>query len=760
MAKSPGISQELQSALQDAYGTARERRHEYVTIEHLLFTMLGQKSVEKAFVEFGVNPDKFRDKLETFVEAANPKVPPRIKTFEIMQTSALDRVLQRAAVHAISSEIQEIKPLHVIVNIFQEKDSQAAYMLGEANIKPLDIKRYLSADPLDQRGEGSEGRAFSPTEDDEENKTEDLLAKYTVDLNALAKSGQIDPLIGRDDELERINHVLLRRKKNNPLLVGDPGVGKTAIAEGLALNIVEGRVPEPMRSSRVFSIEMGSMLAGTKYRGQFEERLRGVLKALEEIPEVIVFIDEIHTLVGAGATSGGSMDASNLLKPSLAGGKIRVMGSTTFEEYKQFEKDRALSRRFGRIDIQEPSLEDCKRILFGLKDKYETHHQVHYSEAAVNACVDLSAKYINERKLPDKAIDVLDEAGASARLKHPVQTHIDVKDIEVVVSKIAQVPVQQAEGDERNKLLGLEAALKRHVFGQDEAVESLAAAIKMSRAGLRDPQKTVGNFLLSGPTGVGKTELARTLAKELGIELIRFDMSEYQEKHAVSRLIGAPPGYVGYEQGGLLTDAIRKKPHAVLLLDEIEKAHPDLFNILLQVMDHATLTDNNGRKSDFRNVVIILTTNAGARDIAQTSIGFGESKTADPKKSKEAIERTFSPEFRNRLDATVMFQPLNRDVILKIVDKEVDLLRGRLKQKQIDIHVTESARQWLAQHGYEPAMGARPMARLVEKSISRVISEAILAGKLAAGKIATVDLAKNGTGGPQDSLVVNLDAQS
>ncbi|HEY1088015.1 MAG TPA: AAA family ATPase, partial [Archangium sp.] len=637
-------------------------------------------------------------------------------------------------------------------------DSQALFFLKEEGITRYDLLNYVShgikkeAD-LDGGGPGGGGEeregVGSLGGDDEEAgpSSKNPLEAYCTELNAEAAKGHIDPLIGRKAELERTVQVLCRRRKNNPLYVGDAGVGKTAIAEGLALAIFEKKVPATLANAKVFSLDMGSLLAGTKFRGQFEERLKAVLKALQQHEDAILFIDEIHTIVGAGATSGGSMDASNLLKPALASGKLRCIGSTTHQEYKSsFERDRALSRRFQRIDVGEPSVEDTVAILKGLAPKYEEHHKVKYDDDALRAAAEMSHKYVNEKFLPDKAIDVIDESGAIDRLREKPTNKVTVADVEAVVAKMARIPPKSVAKDEREQLKNLESELRGVIFGQDKAITELGAAIKLARSGLRSPEKPVGNFLFAGPTGVGKTELAKQLAKTLGVDFLRFDMSEYGERHTVSRLIGAPPGYVGFDQGGLLTDAVRKSPHAVVLLDEIEKAHPELFNILLQVMDHATLTDNNGRKADFRNIILIMTTNAGARDMKAKTLGFGDRPTIDFSKAKEALERAFSPEFRNRLDAVVQFGGLTKDVILKVVDKEVRLLQALLTEKKVTIALSDKAREWMAEKGYEPEFGARPMARLVDQQLKKAMAEALLFGELKNGGRAFADVKADGSG--------------
>ena len=737
---SPMIARELQATLRKAYDEAQRMRHEYVTLEHLLLALLDDPKALKALEACGVDRGRLRKNLYTFFEGIT-KLPEDVDA-EPHQTLAVERVLQRAAIHAISSEMKVIDGANVLVQLFYERESHAVYLMDQAGVQQFDLKRYVSHGI---RADGSSDEdAFVGEEDDEggESRRVDPLEAYCVDLMQEAAEGNIDPLIGREKELERTIQVLCRRRKNNPVFVGEPGVGKTAIAEGLALKIHDGKVPKVLSDAKIHSLDMGALLAGTKYRGQFEERLKGVIKRLKEIDGAILFIDEIHTIVGAGATTGSSMDASNILKPALGSGKIRCIGSTTFEEFKgAFDRDRALARRFQKIDVGEPTVDETVLILKGLQDRYEEHHGVKYEPDAIEAAAKLAAKHINERFLPDKAIDVIDEAGAFDRMRDEPTGVVAVRDVERIVSRMARVPEKTVSSNEQHRLKDLETELKKHIFGQDDAVEKIASAIKLSRAGLRAGDKPIGNFLFSGPTGVGKTELARQLAAVLGVELIRFDMSEYQERHTVSRLIGAPPGYVGFDQGGLLTDGIRKHPYCVLLLDEIEKAHEDLFNIMLQVMDSATLTDNVGRKSDFRNVVLIMTTNAGAREMNTRQIGFGQDASqADGTRANKAIERTFSPEFRNRLDAWVLFDGLSREVILKVVDKEVRLLTEQLAERAVKIELTNDAREWLADHGYDPAFGARPMGRTVETHMKKKLAEAILFGNLVDGGTVLFDV--------------------
>jgi ATP-dependent Clp protease ATP-binding subunit ClpA len=734
------IAKELQASLRRAYEEARKRRHELVTLEHVLLALLDDPKAGRALDACRVNRKKVRQELEVFFDESIEPLPEDVdEDWEPQQTLAVERVLQRAAIHAISSEMKQIDGGNVLVQMFNERDSHAAYLLSKAGVSQFDLKRYVShgigAEGMtdDDRSIGAAGDVDD--EEDEDGAAPDPLEAYTQNLNEAAAEGDIDPLIGRERELERTIQILCRRRKNNPILVGEPGVGKTAIAEGLALHIHEGRVPEVLKNATVYSLDMGALLAGTKFRGQFEERLKGVVKKLLEHDDAILFIDEIHTIVGAGAVSGGSMDASNILKPALASGKLRCIGSTTHQEYKaSFERDRALGRRFQKIDVGEPSVEDAIRILEGLQSRYEEHHDVKYEPGAIEAAVRLSAKHVNERHLPDKAIDVIDEAGAFDRMRAAPTHRVGVRDIERVVAAMAKIPEKTVSAQEEDRLRDLEAELKASIYGQDEAIARMCAAIKLSRAGLRTGDKPIGNFLFSGPTGVGKTELARQLARVLGVELIRFDMSEYQERHTVSRLIGAPPGYVGFDQGGLLTDAVRKQPYAVLLLDEIEKAHPDLFNVLLQVMDHASLTDNNGRKADFRNVVVVMTTNAGAREMATRQVGFGGAdRGTDTSRAMGAIEKLFSPEFRNRLDAIVLFSGLDRAVIRKVVDKEVRLLAEQLAERKVTIEITDETREWLADKGYDPQFGARPMARTVEQHLKRPLADLVLFGTLRHG---------------------------
>ncbi|GMT97426.1 ATP-dependent Clp protease ATP-binding subunit ClpA [Corallococcus caeni] len=740
----PSIAKELQASFRTALDEARKMRHEYLTLEHLLLALTRESRTREVLKGCGANVKRLQENLTSFLEETVERLPDDVDA-EPQQTIGVERVLHRAAMHALSAEQKYIDGGDVLVAMFREEESHALYLLQQEGVTRLDLLNFISHG-VSKDGESEGESRPTPAGDDEdgESQKKSPLEAYAVQLNVEAKAGRIDPLIGRDKELERTIQVLCRRRKNNPLYVGEAGVGKTAIAEGLALHITEGRVPEALKNAVVYSLDMGALLAGTKFRGQFEERLKGVLKALQELPDAILFIDEIHTIVGAGATSGGSMDASNLLKPALASGRLRCIGSTTFQEFKaSFERDRALSRRFQKIEVDEPSVEDTVKVLEGLRSRYEEHHHVKYGEGALQAAAELAAKHINDRFLPDKAIDVIDEAGAAERLKpEGVRTGVvSAHDVEQVVSKMAKIPAKSVSASEGVQIQNLDKELKGVIYGQDKAIEEMVGAIKLSRSGLRAPEKPIGSFLFSGPTGVGKTELAKQLAQSLGVEFLRFDMSEYSEKHTVSRLIGAPPGYVGFDQGGLLTDAVRKHPYAVLVLDEIEKAHPDLFNILLQVMDHATLTDNNGRKADFRNIILILTTNAGAQEMSTKAMGFGDTRVVvDGSRAKKAIERTFTPEFRNRLDGWILFSGLPPEVILKVVDKEVRLLQKVLDEKKVTLSLTPAARAWLAEHGYDPAFGARPMARLVDNTLKKPLAEALLFGSLKSGGVARFDV--------------------
>jgi ATP-dependent Clp protease ATP-binding subunit ClpA len=740
------ISRELEMTLNFAVSEARRRRHEFLCIEHVLYALLHDADVAEIIRQCGGDVTDLKASLEKFF-AEKLETLPDDSVATPQQTLGFQRVIQRAAAHVQSAGKDEILGRNVLVAIFRELDSHAAYLLEQQGITRLDVVSYIShgvskiADDSATVTESDESEADE--DDDEPRPRKDPLTRFAVDLIARAAAGKIDPLIGRDAELARTARVLCRRRKNNPVFVGEAGVGKTALAEGLALQIHEGKVPESLRSARVYALDMGALLAGTRFRGDFEQRLKAVIAALCKIPGAILFIDEIHTVVGAGATSGGSMDASNILKPVLASGELRCIGATTYHDYKShFERDRALARRFQKIEISEPSTEEAHEILKGLKAHYEAHHGVTYTRAAVRAAAELSAKHINDRHLPDKAIDVIDEAGAILQMQPSSEARkkvVRVKDIEHVVATIAKIPPRSVSVSDRERLETLERDLKLSVFGQDEAITTLASAIKLARAGLGHPEKPVGSFLFAGPTGVGKTEVAKQLASVLGIGFLRYDMSEYMEAHTVSRLIGAPPGYVGFDQGGLLTDAIRKTPHAVLLLDEIEKAHPNLFNILLQVMDHATLTDNNGRQADFRNVILIMTTNAGAQEMAAAAIGFGGRTNAD--KGGKAIERLFSPEFRNRLDAIIAFSSLPPPIIERIVDKFILELDAQLNEKRVFIQLTQAARVYLAEKGYDPTFGARPMARLIQVEIKRVLADEILFGRLRDGGKVEIDAA-------------------
>jgi ATP-dependent Clp protease ATP-binding subunit ClpA len=737
------IAKDLESTILAAFQEARERRHEYVTLEHLLFAMSQERNGIRMLLGVGADPKALHAALTKFLTEGIESLPDEGegKRREPEQTMAFRRVMARAAAHVQSSGRQRIDLGDVLAALTRETDSQAAYLLDQQGVSRLDVLSYISHGIAKTgRGKQQPGDGALAGDDEDGEAEKDPLEAYCSNLNERAEKGQIDPLIGRAAELQRTIQILCRRRRNNPLYVGEPGVGKTAIAEGLALAIQEKRVPKAIEKAVVYSLDLGALLAGTKFRGQFEERLKGVIQSLKDKPESILFIDEIHMLVGAGATSGGSMDASNLLKPVLASGELRCIGSTTHKEYKSsFERDRALERRFQRIDIAEPTIEETVLILAGLKSRYEKHHGVTYSDAGIRVAAELSSKYINERQLPDKAIDVLDEAGAAERLLPENERHATIgpTEIETVIARMAKIPPKSVSTDDQEALGKLEGQLQQVIFGQDPAIQSLVSAIKLSRSGLGPVERPIGSFLFSGPTGVGKTELAKQLAKAMGVEFLRFDMTEYMEKHTVSRLIGAPPGYVGFDQGGLLTDAIRKTPHAVLVLDEIEKAHPDVFNILLQVMDHATLTDNYGRKADFRHVVIILTTNAGAREMTSTSLGFGQQKSTD-EHGKTAIERVFSPEFRNRLDAWISFRQLSPEIILKVVDKFVKELEGQLADKKVTLELAPAARQWLADKGFDKLYGARPMARLIQDQIKRPLADAILFGSLKDGGVVKV----------------------
>jgi len=733
------IAQELEVSLHMAFVEARQKRHEFITVEHLLLALLDNPSAAEVLRACAVDIEELRRELLGFINQHTPTVAGSDE-IDTQPTLGFQRVIQRAILHVQSSGKKEVTGANVLVAIFGEKDSHAVFFLQRQSVSRLDVVNFISHGITKLPAPASKGEEASE-QDGEAQEKAGALESYTQNLNQQALTGKIDPLIGREKELERVVQTLCRRRKNNPLLVGEAGVGKTAIAEGLARRIIEGRVPEILANATVYALDMGALLAGTKYRGDFEQRLKAVLKQLLDNPDAVLFIDEIHTLIGAGAASGGTLDASNLLKPALSSGALKCIGATTYTEYRGvFEKDHALSRRFQKIDVNEPSVEETVSILRGLKSRFEEHHGIKYSAAAITNAAELSAKYITDRHLPDKAIDVIDEAGAAQRIlpKSRQKKIIGKQEIEEIVAKIARIPPQHVSADDRSALKNLDRDLRTVVFGQDPAIEALAKAIKMSRSGLGSPQKPIGSFLFSGPTGVGKTEVARQLAYCMGIELIRFDMSEYMERHAVSRLIGAPPGYVGFDQGGLLTEAVTKKPHAVLLLDEIEKAHPDVFNILLQVMDHGTLTDNNGRKADFRNIVIVMTTNAGVEALQKTSMGFTSSKQAGDEMAD--IKRMFSPEFRNRLDAIISFKALDNEIILRVVDKFLMQLEGQLHEKKVEAIFTDALRAWLAEKGFDPLMGARPMARLIQDTIRAALADELLFGKLAHGGRVTIDL--------------------
>ncbi|TLU66278.1 ATP-dependent Clp protease ATP-binding subunit ClpA [Thalassotalea litorea] len=744
------LNKELEISLNLAFRQAKDSRHEFMTVEHLLLALLENPEAIEAIKACGGDLDKLKLELNTFISETTPVIQEGEEDKETQPTLGFQRVLQRAVFHVQSSGKTEVNGANVLVAIFSEQESQAAYFLKKSDITRLDIVNFISHGI-------SKGHSAEPTIEhddaisiDEDNKNVDA---YAENLNKAAQLGQIDPMIGRSLELERAVQVLSRRRKNNPLFVGEAGVGKTAIAEGLAKLIVEEKAPEVLLDATIYSLDMGALLAGTKYRGDFEKRFKALLKELEKDPHAILFIDEIHTIIGAGAASGGMMDASNLIKPLLSSGKLRCMGSTTYQEFKTiFEKDRALARRFQKIDINEPSIDETTKILQGLKERYEKHHNVKYTNKALKAAAELSAKYINDRFLPDKAIDVIDEAGAKQQLvpANKRKKTINIGEIEAIVASIARIPEKSVSSTEKDNLMNIDRNLKMVVFGQDEAIDGLTSVIRLNRAGLGNEEKPVGSFLFSGPTGVGKTEVTNQLAKILGVELLRFDMSEYMEKHAVSRLIGAPPGYVGYEQGGLLTDAVIKHPHSVVLLDEIEKAHTDIYNILLQVMDHGTLTDNNGRKADFRNVVLVLTTNAGVRETTRQSIGFQQQDHSFDAMSE--INRVFSPEFRNRLDSIIWFNHLQTDVIEQVVDKFIVELQAQLDHKGVSLEISKKARGWLAEHGYDKAMGARPMARLIQEQLKKPLANELLFGQLMQGGVAKVDVDKK-----KEKLVFNFE---
>jgi ATP-dependent Clp protease ATP-binding subunit ClpA len=743
------FSRTLEHTLRRALSLATDHNHEYVTLEHLLLSLVDDDDAAGVMHACKVDLEKLRQNLDAYLE--NELDALRVNNREHEEprpTAGFQRVLQRAMLHVDSSGGREVTGANVLVALFSERESHAAYFLQEQDMTRYDAVNFI-AHGMPKRAGAAQPRPVRGAQEGEDGERvvkqgSEALAAYCVNLNKKAREGKIDPLIGREAEVLRAIQILCRRQKNNPLLVGDPGVGKTAIAEGLARKINEKQVPEVLADATIFSLDMGSLLAGTRYRGDFEERLKSVMKELENHPKAILFIDEIHTVIGAGATSGGAMDASNLLKPALQSGQLRCMGSTTYKEYRQhFEKDRALARRFQKIDVNEPSIPDTIKILMGLKPYFEEYHKVKYSDDAVKAAVELSARHIGDRKLPDKAIDVIDESGASMMLLAPKDRKqvIDVAEVEEVVSRMARIPPKSVSKNDSEMLASLAGDLKRVVFGQDNAIDQLAAAIKMARAGLREPQKPIGNYLFAGPTGVGKTEVARSLANVMGIELLRFDMSEYMERHTVSRLIGAPPGYVGYDQGGLLTDGVDQHPHCVLLLDEIEKAHPDLFNILLQVMDHGSLTDANGKKVDFRNVILIMTTNAGAADAAKQGIGFGRGKKDE--ENEEAIKRLFSPEFRNRLDASIHFNGLPPEVVRNVVQKFIIQLEGQLAERNVQIEITDKAADWLAKRGYDESFGARPLARLINEHVKKPMADELLFGKLKEGGIVKIDIDPN-----------------
>ncbi|WP_428240901.1 ATP-dependent Clp protease ATP-binding subunit ClpA [Gynuella sp.] len=734
------LSKDLEQTLNNAFKDAKAKRHEFMTVEHLLLALLDNESTTSVLRACAADLDKLRKELIEFVDSTTPLIPAGDTDRDTQPTLGFQRVLQRAVFHVQSSGKKEVTGANVLVAIFSEQESQAVFFLKQQNINRIDVVNFIahgiskvqnpdsesSPDPSSQHG--------NPDDDSGESMGQHPLESFATNLNEMARNGRIDPLVGREKEVERVIQILSRRRKNNPLLVGETGVGKTAIAEGLAKRIVDQEVPEIIDKATVYSLDLGALLAGTKYRGDFEKRLKSLLAELKKKPKSILFIDEIHTIIGAGAASGGVMDASNLLKPLLSSGELRCIGSTTFQEFRGiFEKDSALTRRFQKIDVLEPSVDETYKILKGLKERFEQHHEIKYHDTALKAAAELAARYISDRHLPDKAIDVIDEAGAAQRLVSESKRKkvISVNDVEKVIASIARIPAKTVNRSDKELLKNLERNLKMTVFGQEEAIETLAASIKLARAGLKPTEKPIGSFLFAGPTGVGKTEVTKQLAESLGIQLIRFDMSEYMERHTVSRLIGAPPGYVGFDQGGLLTDAVTKHPHAVLLLDEIEKAHPEVFNLLLQVMDHGALTDNNGRKADFRNIILVMTSNAGAEEMGRRSMGFTtQDHTTD---GMEIIKKAFTPEFRNRLDAIVQFKPLNTGIIMGVVDKFLTELQAQLDEKKVQMDVDESARQWLCDHGYDEKMGARPMARLIQDKIKRPLAEELLFGRLIGG---------------------------
>ncbi len=749
------LNKELENTLNNAFKLARSKHHEFMTVEHLLLAMLDNKEAADVLLACGVELEELGKSLREFIESTTPLLGKTEEERDTQPTLGFQRVLQRAVFHVQSSGKKEVSGANVLVAIFSEQESQAVYFLKQQSVARIDVVNYISHGISKVSGSGGQSDSGNtqhsePAPEEESSNSEGAnknpLEAYALNLNAEAEAGRIDPLVGRDSEVERVVQVLSRRRKNNPLLVGEAGVGKTAIAEGLARRIVKEEVPEILSDATVYSLDLGALLAGTKYRGDFEKRFKALLGELKKTKNSVLFIDEIHTIIGAGAASGGVMDASNLLKPLLSSGELRCFGSTTFQEYRTiFDKDRALSRRFQKIDIAEPSVDDTYKILKGLKPYFEEHHDIQFTDASLKSAAELAGRYINDRFMPDKAIDVIDEAGAYQRLlpASKRKKKITVTDIETVVSKIANIPPKHVSSSDKDNLSKLESDLKRTVFGQDKAIEALAASIKLSRAGLTSPDKPIGSFLFAGPTGVGKTEVCRQLAEIMGMELVRFDMSEYMERHAVSRLIGAPPGYVGYDQGGLLTDAVTKNPHCVVLLDEIEKAHPDVFNLLLQVMDHGILTDNNGRKSDFRNVVLIMTSNAGAESISRRSIGFTTQDHSSD--GMEAVTKTFTPEFRNRLDSIIQFSPLDESVILTVVDKFIVQLQAQLDEKSIVIDVDDDARKWLLEKGYDRLMGARPMARVIQENLKKPLADLILFGELSSkGGTVKVTCGENG----------------
>ncbi|WPL16760.1 ATP-dependent Clp protease ATP-binding subunit ClpA [Thiorhodovibrio winogradskyi] len=750
------LSKELELTLNNAFRQAREKRHEYMTVEHLLLGLLDNPSAAKVLRACGADASQLRQEINLFIEETTPLLSARDGR-ETQPTLGFQRVLQRAVFHVQSSGRKEVTGANVLVALFSEQDSQAVFLLNQQDVTRLDVVNFISHGISKVPGEDQSEEPAAEGDDGrgDEKESASPLRSFATDLNELARQGRIDPLIGRALEVERTVQILCRRRKNNPLLVGEAGVGKTAIAEGLAKKVVDGEVPEVLANATIYALDLGALVAGTKYRGDFEKRLKAVLAELKQLPDAVLFIDEIHTVIGAGAASGGVMDASNLIKPMLASGDLRCIGSTTYQEFRGiFEKDRALARRFQKIDINEPSVEETIEILKGLKPRFEDHHQVNYTQTALRAAAELSAKFINDRHLPDKAIDVIDEAGAHVQLRPAAKRkkRIDVTDIESIVAKIARIPPRKVSLSDTESLRNLDRDLKMVVYGQDEAIDVMTSAIRMNRSGLGNDEKPIGSFLFTGPTGVGKTEVTRQLARVLSMELIRFDMSEYMERHTVSRLIGAPPGYVGFDQGGLLTEEVTKHPHAVLLLDEIEKAHPDVFNLLLQVMDHGTLTDNNGRKADFRNVVLVMTTNAGAEATSRRSIGFSEQDHSSD--GMEALKRFFSPEFRNRLDAVVQFAHLEPETVANVVNKFIFELEQQLLEKKVDLVVDEDARLWIAEKGYDKQMGARPMARVIQNHIKKPLASELLFGELAGGGRVRVSLGEDG------ELALNFDSES